>query len=80
MLDYGLNYAANQNPSDGPFQYAINGLFGFYTIALAVVGLIAIIMTIASSEMDNPMWLVFIFGFVAFQWVANYMLIKEDNR
>ena len=30
LLDYGLNYAANQNPSDGPFQYAINGLFGFY--------------------------------------------------
>lgn len=70
MLPFGTMFSPSKN------KY---GLL-IYTITLAVVGLIAIIMTIASSEMDNPMWLVFIFGFVAFQWVANYMLIKEDNR
>lgn len=51
-----------------------------YTLALAVVGLIAIGLTFATGEMFNLMAVVFIFGFVAFQWVANYMLIKEDNK
>lgn len=51
-----------------------------YTIALAVVGLIAIGLTFSTGEMFNLMTVVFIFGFVAFQWVANYMLIKEDNQ
>lgn len=51
-----------------------------YTIALAVVGLTAIGLTFSTGEMFNLMTVVFIFGFVAFQWVANYMLIKEDNQ
>jgi tetratricopeptide (TPR) repeat protein len=50
-----------------------------YTIALAVVGLIAIALTFSTGEMFNFMTAVFVFGFIAFQWVANYMLIKDDN-
>lgn len=50
-----------------------------YTIVLAVVGLIAIVLTFSTGEMFNLMTLVFIFGFVAFQWVANYMLIIKEN-
>lgn len=50
-----------------------------YTIALGVVGLMAIGLTFSTGEMFNSMTVVFIWGFVAFQWVANYMLIKEDN-
>lgn len=50
-----------------------------YTILLAVFGLIAIGLTFTTGEMFNVMSVVFIFGFVAFQWVANYMLIKENN-
>lgn len=55
-----------------------NGLL-IYTITLAVAGIIAIILTFSTGEMFNIMTGVFIFGFVTFQWVANYMLIKEDN-
>jgi tetratricopeptide (TPR) repeat protein len=51
-----------------------------YTIALAVAGFIAIGLTFWTGEVFNLMTVVFIFGFVAFQWVANYMLIKEDNQ
>ncbi|WP_100611301.1 tetratricopeptide repeat protein [Confluentibacter lentus] len=51
-----------------------------YTTALAVVGLLAIGLTFSIGEMFNLMTVIFIFGFVAFQWVANYMLIKEDNQ
>ena len=51
-----------------------------YTISLAVVGLIAIGFTFTTGQMFNSMTIIFIIGFVAFQWVANYMLIKEDNQ
>lgn len=51
-----------------------------YTISLAIIGLIAIGLTFSTGEMFNLMTIVFIIGFVAFQWVANYMLIKEDNQ
>jgi len=51
-----------------------------YTIALALVGLIAIGLTFSTGEMFNLMTVVFVFGFVLFQWVANYVLIREDNQ
>ncbi|MGV3767850.1 MAG: tetratricopeptide repeat protein [Chitinophagaceae bacterium] len=51
-----------------------------YTIVLAVVGMIAIATTFSTGEMFHPMTAFFILGFVAFQWIANYMLIKEDNQ
>jgi tetratricopeptide (TPR) repeat protein len=50
-----------------------------YTIALAVIGLAAIGLTFLTGNMFNLITVIFIFGFVAFQWVANYILIKEDN-
>lgn len=51
-----------------------------YTITLAVVGLIAIGLTFSTGEIFNLMTMVFIFAFVAFQWVANYMLIRDNNE
>ncbi len=51
-----------------------------YTITLAVVGLIAIGLTFSTGEIFNLMTMIFIFAFVAFQWVANFMLIRDDNE
>lgn len=51
-----------------------------YTVALAVVGIMAIGLTFSTGAMVNMMTVIFILGFVGFQWVANYMLIKEDNK
>lgn len=51
-----------------------------YTITLGVVGMVAIILTYLTGEIINLMSLFFIIGFVAFQWVANFILIKENNR
>ncbi|TAE17435.1 MAG: tetratricopeptide repeat protein [Bacteroidetes bacterium] len=47
---------------------------------LAVIGLLAIGITFLKGEVVNIFSGLFIFGFVAFQWVANYQSIKEDNR
>jgi len=50
-----------------------------YTIVLALVGLMSIGLTFMTGKMFNLMTVVFVLGFVAFQWLANYILIKEDN-
>lgn len=69
MLPFGTMFSPSKNK---------NRLL-IYTIVLAVVGLTAIGLTFSTGELFNSMTAVFVFGFVAFQWVANYMLIKEDN-
>lgn len=56
-----------------------NGLL-IYTITLGVVGIVAIGLTYSTGVIINLMSLFFIIGFVGFQWVANFMLIKENDR
>ena len=51
-----------------------------YTIAMAAVGAGAIFLTFTTPVLVNTMSIVFLFGFVIFQWVANFLLIKENNR
>jgi drug/metabolite transporter superfamily protein YnfA len=50
-----------------------------YTVAMALVGLVSIFLTFQNGEIFNTFSGIFIFGFVAFQWVANYMLIRDAN-
>ena len=33
-----------------------------------------------TGEIFNPMSTIFLIGFVAFQWIANFLLIKQSNR
>ena len=69
MLPFGTMFSPSKN------KY---GLL-IYTFALAIVGLLAIGITFSINEMYNIMTTVYVFGFIGFQWVANYMLIKEDT-
>ena len=55
------------------------GLLMIYTIALAIVGLIAIVLTFSTGDLMNVMSGIFFFVIMAFQWIANYRLIMEDN-
>lgn len=70
MLPLGTMFSPSRN------KYALL----VYTIFLSIVGLTAIGLTFSSGDMFNFMTIVFIFSFMAFQWVANYILIKEDNQ
>lgn len=56
-----------------------NGLL-FYTVAMAAVGIGAIVLAFSTGEIFNLMTVVFMVCFIAFQWVANYLVIKRDNR
>ena len=51
-----------------------------YSIVMAAVGLSAIGLTFITNEVFNSMTIVYFIGFVAFQWVANFLFIKENNR
>ncbi len=50
-----------------------------YTIGLTLVGIIAIIKIYTGSELTNNMATLYVLAYVAFQWVANFMIIGEDN-
>ncbi len=51
-----------------------------YTVVMAIIGLGAIGITFATGELFNKMTVIFVFAFIAFQWVANYFSIKEGNK
>jgi len=59
-------------------SYYKNALL-YYAIAMALVGLAAIGTTFATGELFNGASTIFLLGFVAFQWVVNFLLIKKDN-
>lgn len=50
-----------------------------YTIIMAAIGLGAIVNTFNTGEMFNALTPVFVIGLVAFQWIANFLIIKESN-
>ena len=50
-----------------------------YTGFMGVVGVIAIYSTFATGELINTYTNVFLISFLIFQFVANFLMIKEDN-
>jgi len=51
-----------------------------YTISMAVIGILAISLTFTTGEIFNSFTILYIFGFLAYQWVANYLIIKEGDN
>jgi len=49
------------------------------TAILAAIGLSAIGVTYLTGILETKVSTVFLFGFVAFQFAANFLMIKEDN-
>ncbi|MCH5600270.1 hypothetical protein [Niabella ginsengisoli] len=54
-------------------------LLFYYTIGLAMVGIIGVITSLTEGTFLNGFLILFGVGFFAFQWVANYQLINADN-
>ncbi len=51
----------------------------YYSIAMAVVGALSISITFLSDQLVNQFSMIYIFGFIAYQWIANFLMIQEDN-
>ncbi len=54
--------------------------FLIYSIIMAVVGISSISIAFNDGVLFNGMSMLFLLGFMAFQWVANYLIIKKSNR
>ncbi len=50
-----------------------------YTVVLGIVGATSILIAFTSGEVFNTLTGIFILGFMAFQWVANYLSIKNGE-
>lgn len=50
-----------------------------YTMAMLLLGLAGIVLTFIKGDPFNIFNTLFIIGFVAFQWIANYLHIKQSN-
>ncbi len=50
-----------------------------FALAMAVIGILAIGLSFSTGEIFNILTPVFLLGFVAFQWVANFLMIKRSN-
>lgn len=44
----------------------------YYALGMAIVGALAVAMTYVSGTLENEVSLVYLIGFMAYQWVANY--------
>ncbi|OYU97309.1 MAG: hypothetical protein CFE21_03170 [Bacteroidetes bacterium B1(2017)] len=51
-----------------------------YAIGLAFVGLLAILITVLTNNLMNWFSVVFMFGFIAFQFLVNFIVIRRDNN
>ena len=51
-----------------------------YTVLMAVTGLAAILLSFIKNDIFNLVTVVFLTEFIAYQWISNFFLIKEDNR
>jgi tetratricopeptide (TPR) repeat protein len=51
-----------------------------YTIGMGLVGILAIAVTFSTGNVFNMLSTVFLVAFIAFQWVANFMMIKQSNK
>ncbi len=48
-----------------------------YVAVLGLIGIAAIVVCFSTGELFNAMSTLFILGFVAYQWIANLLIIKE---
>jgi tetratricopeptide (TPR) repeat protein len=70
MVPFGMMFAASKHKH----------VFLIYAALMAVVGIGAIGFTFSTGELFNMFSVVFVIGFILFQWVANFFMIREDNR
>lgn len=49
-----------------------------YGIGLLIVGIIALVTVFTSDELFNSFTIIYLVGFIAFQWLANYFSIKTN--
>ena len=52
----------------------------YYAIVMGIVGILSLLFIFSGGEIYNGLTTLFVIGFIAFQWIANFLMIKEDNK
>jgi len=52
----------------------------YYGLAMAAVGIAAVVQTFITGEVMTIWAMIFVVGFVAFQWVSNFINIRAGER
>lgn len=68
-----IPYSTMFSPSKIKYSFLV------YALAMTVVGLAALSIAFSTGNIDSTMSLIFVIGFVAYQWISNYLSIKADN-
>ncbi len=77
LAAYGLTMMI---PSSRMFSnIKANKTLFIYAIAMAVIGLLAIIDSFVTNKLLNSLTTIYLIAFIAYQWVANIIHIKRDN-
>jgi tetratricopeptide (TPR) repeat protein len=66
-------YSAMFSPSKAKYSLVI------YAAAMTLIGTGAILNTFITGEIFNVLTPIYILSFAAFQWIANYLMIKQSN-
>lgn len=69
MVPYSLMFRESK------FKHA----FLIYAVTMAILGVAAIGVTFLTGELMNLLGIIFLFGIVGFQWIANFLMIREDG-
>jgi tetratricopeptide (TPR) repeat protein len=51
-----------------------------YAIVMGAIGSLAIAITFLTGNLFNFLAIGFLIGFIGFQWIANFLFIREDNK
>lgn len=54
-------------------------IFPIYTLGLTIVGFLGCFIAVSVDNLINLFALIFAIGIVAFQWLSNFVMIREDN-
>lgn len=54
--------------------------FLYYTIAMALLGLAGVAAAFMNAPYFSLISVLFLVGFIGFQWVANFLVIRSDNK
>jgi hypothetical protein len=48
-------------------------------IALGSVGLLALLSTLKTGNLESDFGTIYIIGFIAYQWLSNFLVIKQND-
>ena len=76
LAGYGF---AMMVPFSAMFTPAKYNSLTIYAGAMAVIGALAVLTSFATGELVNGFSSIFLIGFIAFQWIVNFVKIRRSN-